>query len=217
MKKTHEVCWLCKSENKLLPITAIDQRSYRFCKNCYLISTEKKDLLSIEQEKQRYLTHQNSIEFEGYVNFLKQVITPALNYITKEMIGLDYGCGHTPTLSKILNNDGYLCEDYDPLFVNNNLDKRYDYIFCTEAFEHFHDPYKEIKQIHSLLHEEGILAFMTERWIDLDQFSSWYYLRDNTHVCFYHDKTFSYICNKFGFKQLFDDEKRVIILQKKSS
>ncbi|MBI5640317.1 MAG: class I SAM-dependent methyltransferase [Nitrospirae bacterium] len=206
-------CRLCQSKDGLLAGCSVDDRAYFACKNCYLISADKKHFLGRDKEKERYLTHQNGIQYEGYVKFLHRAIDPALEFLKKEMLGLDYGCGHVPTLSKLLAMKGFKCEDYDPFFVGHKLDKTFDFIFTTEVFEHFFYPDSEIKKIKALLKEKGLLVVMTERWRNLDQFSQWSYTRDLSHVSFFHSKTFGYICNNFGFSRIFDDDNRVIILR----
>lgn len=210
------ICRLCRSVDEPLSVKGSDARHYYFCAQCHMIYVEKVDLLDKQAERDRYLTHQNGIQFEGYINFLKRAIDPALEFINKNMTGLDYGCGPVPTLSEVLKREGYTCEDYDPFFVLNALNKKFGFIFATEVFEHFFDPFKEISRIRSLLQKNGILAIMTERWQDTEQFSKWYYARDNSHVCFYHARTFAYICKTFGFEKLYDDDQRVIILKKTS-
>lgn len=213
MKNSKNICRLCKSADKLLPVTGVDKRSYYLCETCHLINVARDDLLDKQDEKARYLTHQNGIQYEGYVNFLRRAINPALKFLKKDMLGLDYGCGPVPTLSQLLKMEGYQCEDYDPFFVEHDLNKKFDFIFSTEAFEHFFYPEEEIKKIQSLLCKDGILVVMTDRWRDLYHFSSWYYANDNSHVCFYHSKTFEFICTEFGFEKVFDDGERVVVLR----
>ncbi|MEA2081162.1 MAG: class I SAM-dependent methyltransferase [Elusimicrobiota bacterium] len=207
-------CRLCGEEDKLLPVEGIDGRSYFFCEKCSLISADKKHFLDGQSEKARYLTHRNGIQFEGYVKFLRRAVDPAVKFIKKGETGLDYGCGPVPTLSVILKKEGYSCDDYDPFFVKNKPDRKFDFIFSTEVFEHFFNPGGEIRKIRSLLGDGGTLVVMTERWKDREHFAKWYYARDNSHVCFYHSRTFSYICGEFGFEKLFDDGQRVVILKK---
>jgi SAM-dependent methyltransferase len=168
----------------------------------------------LEQEKNRYLTHINGIDQPGYVKFLNRAIEPSLNFLTKEMIGLDFGCGYAPTLSKILKSHDIKCEDYDPIFFKTNLKNSYDFIFSTEVFEHFFYPNKEIKMLNALLKNGGYLIVMTERWTSLSKFNDWYYTKDPTHVSFYHNQTFRFICQQFSFDVKFDDGNRVIILKK---
>lgn len=207
-------CSLCLN-TALSTIKSNDNREYFLCNICYLISVSHDNLISGDKEKERYLTHNNGIEFKGYVNFLNLAIEPALQFIEKDMIGLDYGCGHTPTLSTLLKQQGCFCEDYDPFFVKNNLNKKYDFVFSTEVFEHFWNPKEEIETLLNLIKVNGILVVMTEKWTDIEQFNNnWHYLRDITHVVFYNKKTINFICNEFNLQLLYDDKKRVVIFRK---
>jgi hypothetical protein len=130
-------CPLCGAIKELLFVQGPDKRKYIFCATCFLIYVDKQDLLNKEDERKRYLTHNNSVDQEGYVQFLSQAIDPALKFLAKDMVGVDYGGGPGPTLSTLLLRKGYECEDYDPFFMEHDLEKKFDFIFCTEAFEHF--------------------------------------------------------------------------------
>lgn len=55
---------------------------------------------------------------------------------------------------------------------------------------------------------------MTEHWQTESHFANWYYPKDPTHVCFYNSKTFELIATTFEFNLLYNDTKRVVILQK---
>jgi len=207
-------CKLCLNRSLKKAIGA-DERDYYLCTNCNLISVSSKHFLLDKMAKERYLSHKNGIEFKGYVDFLNRAIKPALKYLTKEMVGLDYGCGHNPTLSKILESHGINCEDYDPFFVKHELNKKYDFIFSTEVFEHFFNPKSEIEKIINLLKPNGILVVMTERWDEIEKFGNWYYTRDPSHVAFYNNETFDYISRVWKLARIYDDNKRLILLRKK--
>lgn len=213
MEHPEKSCRLCGSSVGLVPLTDRGKRLHIFCPTCHLISTEKRFLPDTEKEKSRYAMHQNDLRDEGYVRFLRQAIDPSLPFLRPEMTGLDYGCGPTPTLSSLLNAAGYACEDYDPFFAPHALEKKFDYIFSTEVFEHFFHPAREIEKIRSLLNHGGLLIVMTERWNELAQFPKWHYTNDVSHVAFYHKKTFDFICDMFGFEKVFDDGLRVQIFK----
>lgn len=206
-------CRLCLN-NKMTIVSGIDSRNYYLCENCKLINVDTNDFINPNDEKKRYLSHNNGIEYAGYVNFLNRAITPALKYLNSNMVGLDYGCGYNPTLSKILSGHNIICEDYDPFFIKNEFKRKYDFIFSTEVFEHFYYPKEEIEKLINLLVNKGILIIMTERWKNLDQFKDWYYARDNSHVSFYNDATFNFIGITYGFAKIYDDKHQVIILRK---
>jgi 2-polyprenyl-3-methyl-5-hydroxy-6-metoxy-1,4-benzoquinol methylase len=43
---------------------------------------------------------------------------------------------YAPVISELLKRNGYRCENYDPIFFMKELNKKYDFIFSTEVFEH---------------------------------------------------------------------------------
>ncbi|MDQ3395356.1 MAG: class I SAM-dependent methyltransferase, partial [Bacteroidota bacterium] len=170
--------------------------------------------LDKETETSRYGHHHNGIDQPGYITFLNRAIEPTLPLLNTAMKGLDYGCGPSPTLSKILLQKGFTCFDFDPLFRFEHPLKSYDFIFATECIEHFFNPSADIRKIVSLLKPNGTLTIMTERWETLDQFKTWYYKNDPTHVSFFHTITFAYISNILGLEKLYQDNNRVIIFKK---
>jgi len=175
---------------------------------------ERESLPDWESEKEHYQTHQNGPEHPGYVQFLNQAITPALPFLKKDMRGIDYGCGPGPTLSILLEKEGLHCENYDPFFFPTIPSQPVDFIFSTETVEHFFYPGRELAKIRDLLKPGGILTMMTETWQNRDEFQSWYYAKDFTHVSFYHAKTIDMICAKFGFILLTRENPRVCVMRK---
>lgn len=191
-----------------------EQRKYQLCPHCQLIFMERQFLPDSATERKRYQAHQNGPQDAGYVKFLNQAITPALPYLNTLMRGLDYGCGPTTTLSGLLKTHGLHCANYDPYFFPALPESKYDFIFATEVLEHFFNPGQELPRIQGLLKPGGILTIMTEQWDCVEKFSGWSYARDNTHVCFYHEKTMEYICTQYGFEKLGPKSTRVSVLKK---
>ena len=210
-------CPLCSVSGRKTRVRGADGRRYYLCGCCSLIFVDPGDFLSPEEEKGHYETHENSIENAGYVRFLKRLVDPMLEYLERGMRGLDYGCGHGPTLSLLLRRQGIDCEDYDPFFADGPLHPPYDLVLSTECFEHFHRPAEEVERMRSLLKPGGLLGIMTERWRTLDGFARWYYTRDPTHVSFYHVESLNFICRRFGCTNLWMDESRVAILRRNTS
>ena len=130
------------------------------------------------------------------------------------MRGLDYGCGPVPVLSKILIKKGLACENYDPLFGPSFPEGTFDFIFCTEVFEHFHYVRSEIDRLSRLLKSNGLLTVMTWLHNGSEDFEKWSYIRDRTHVIFFNLDTFGYICREWKFVPLWHDHDRVIVLRK---
>ena len=207
-------CPLCLVAGQTTPLRGADHRRYYLCGNCSLIFADPQHHLSLAQQKTFYLNHENSIDNPGYVDFLDRIVQPMLSRLDRGMRGLDYGCGPGPTLSPLLQRHGIVCEIYDPLFADLPLQPPYDFIFATECFEHFQRPAVEIRRLSSLLKPGGLLGLMTERWTTPERFADWYYTRDPTHVCFYHARTFDFICHRFGFSPVWMDHNRVAILRR---
>lgn len=205
-------CPLCFSDECIEQKTI--GKSYWRCDRCFLIYVDAAFLPTAASARDRYLHHQNSSGDKGYVAFLNKAIIAAQPYLSEGMRGLDYGCGPSPILSKLLEKMDVHCENYDPLFFPDLPKAPFDFIFATECFEHFHHPADDIARISSLLKPDGILTVMTDQWTHVPQFDQWYYLRDFTHVSFYHEKTFAYISSTFGYEVLSNDGKRVVVLRK---
>ncbi|MEX0771568.1 MAG: class I SAM-dependent methyltransferase [Balneolales bacterium] len=206
-------CPLCQWHENLDRIKGLDERAYYHCPNCSLIFSGPSFQLSEKDEQARYEEHNNGIQYPGYVRFINQAIEPALPYLNSKMKGLDYGCGPGPALSILLGRQGISCEDYDPYFFPRELNSTYDFIFATECFEHFNHPDREIKRLKKLLKPGGILTIMTIQWSKLEDFSTWHYSKDPTHVSFFHQETFRFICNQYGFEEIPCKNNRVIILR----
>jgi hypothetical protein len=207
-------CILCESKNVKLLELAGDKRKYFSCQSCYLIFVDPSHHISVEQEKARYELHENSATDLGYVKFLSQVIQPSLSFLTSNMIGLDYGCGPNPTLSGLLSQHQLTCYNYDPLFGFNHPLQAYDFLFATECVEHFRYPKDDFFKMDSLLKPKGFLSIMTDHWQSLDQFATWYYKRDITHVSFYHQRTFAFIRAQAGYELKYTDNQRIVVMQK---
>lgn len=213
MHSSH-LCPLCKSNNTIFLPNQFKERIFYKCQDCSLISSHFKDLPDQAKEKSRYLQHGNSEENKGYIHFLEQIIEPLRTYLTNDASGLDYGCGPTPVLAGMMHNKGYHCDVYDPFFYPKIPVNNYDFITATECFEHFHDPSRDLEKITALIKPGGVLAVMTETWQAIDTFHKWSYIRDFTHVCFYHECTMHWIAQRYGLKLINNDGKRVFIFAK---
>jgi hypothetical protein len=179
-----------------------------------MLHCDRSELPDMTQERVRYNEHINEYENFGYVEFLDRVLEPTLPYLRKNDIGLDFGCGPVPVLASLIRQHGFECDHYDPLFFPDVPGRNYHFIFSTEVIEHFHHPKTSFFDLTALLKGGGILALMTECWTDLRKFPNWYYVRDETHVSIYHEKTLDYIAVKYGMEIVDRPEKRVIIMRK---
>lgn len=168
-----------------------------------------------EEEKLRYLAHNNDINDPRYKVFTSPITSCILENFSPHQQGLDFGCGTGPVISKVLRDAGYQIFQYDPYFANypENLMRTYDYIAACEVTEHFYAPHKEFKMLSGLLAPGGILAIMTLLYHDDLNFTTWYYRKDPTHVFIYRKETFDYISKAFGFSE-YAIHNRLIILKK---
>lgn len=190
------ICPLCSNKN-YDHYHQDKQRNYWQCSDCSLVFVKSNEYISEGEEKAIYDTHQNNANDGGYRKFLCKLTVPLVEKLSKGMKGLDFGCGPGPTLSVMLEEQGFSVENYDIFYANEPkmFKQKYDFITCTEVIEHLHHPDKEITQLTEILKPKGILGIMTKRVINKERFKTWHYKNDSTHVCFYSDKTFEYIAD----------------------
>ncbi|WP_026038762.1 methyltransferase domain-containing protein [Myroides injenensis] len=190
-------CTLCQT----LLHTKIDN-DYYHCPTCNAYLKDEMLYFSKEKEKQHYEFHNNDVNDIGYQRFTSPITNHILKTCTTEMLGLDYGCGKGPVITKQLLDKNYQVNLYD-LYFHPSLDYlnyQYDYIFSSEVFEHFYQPYEEIKKLTNLLITGGRLLVMTHLYQNQQHFDKWYYRKDQTHVFIYTPKTVRYIAKHFGYK-----------------
>ncbi|WP_221621247.1 class I SAM-dependent methyltransferase [Breznakibacter xylanolyticus] len=209
------VCPLCQYAGDAVRVSGPDTRHYYECSRCRLIFVLPGEYPDADREKQRYLAHQNTETNRGYVQFLEQAIDPALPFLRAGDHGLDYGCGPHPTLSGLMGERGWMCDNYDPFFYPELPAVSYDYIFATECIEHFFFPHRDFGQMLQWLKPGGILTLLTGMWQSHAQFATWSYARDFTHVCFYHPQTMRHLAESLHLTMLYNDERRVCVLKKK--
>lgn len=179
-------------------------RLYNRCTSCASVFLDIRDLPPPQDEKQRYDLHENTLHNKGYVDFLSPLIKAIIEKETVSKVGLDYGSGPNPVLSKILESKGYSVFQYDTFYSKEekNLELEYDFIICCEVIEHFHKPAEEFKVLKSLLKENGRVYCKTSLLDKTIDFNNWSYKNDFTHSFFYTRNSLSYIKDFFGFKDL---------------
>ncbi|MBK9256782.1 MAG: class I SAM-dependent methyltransferase [Saprospiraceae bacterium] len=199
-------CPLCQSDS--LPFA--DGR-YFICQQCEGIFLPTEHYLTPEKEKARYETHQNDVNDMRYQNFVSPITDSILEKFSPEHIGLDFGAGTGPVISKILRDQGFNVKQYDPFFFPspNLLDETYDYIACCEVMEHFFYPAVEFERLKKMLNPGGILFCKTSIYDESINFRKWYYRNDPTHVIIYQNKTLEWIKNKFLFSNLIIKDKHI--------
>jgi len=180
------------------------QKKYFSCKNCKLIYLDSHLRLSFEEEKNRYLLHDNNIHDEGYKNFVLDIVNFIKNNRSKISQGLDYGSGVNSIISALLKQENFNIQEYDPFFIYNDnlLKSQYDYIVCCEVIEHFYNPRHEFQKLKNLLNKKSPLVLKTDLHNPNLNFENWYYRLDPTHVVFYSHESLLWIKEHYQFDQL---------------
>lgn len=171
--------------------------------------------MSESDEKKHYEFHNNDVNDKGYQQFASPIVKIVLNDFTPKHSGLDFGAGTNSVIVKLLKDKKYNIVEYDPFFSNHPevLEKQYDYITCCEVIEHFHHPFEEFKKLFQLLKLGGKLICMTDFFSETQNFDTWYYKNDHSHVFFYHPKTMEWITKNIGFSS-YTIEGRVTVFER---
>ncbi len=199
MENTQLPCPLCESPGTLLH--SQHERVYYRCSGCFSAFLHPSQRLSLSDEKRRYELHNNDVEDPRYQKFVSPLVELAAGRYGKQHIGLDFGSGQGPVITKLLRERGYDIHPYDPFFQDNIevLDRTYDYIICCEVIEHFYHPRKSFSLLRSLLKPAGSLFCRTSLFTDDIDFTKWYYKNDETHTFFYNPRSIEWIAAYFGF------------------
>ena len=196
------ICPLCEHSSSLFK--KIESKIFYRCITCFGIFLKPNLLPTLDEEKSRYVLHNNDVNDVAYQKFVSPITVRILHEFSQKSEGLDFGAGTGPVISKVLEEKGFSIKSYDPFFHNfpELLKKSYDYIACCEVIEHFHNPKKEFRLLHELLFPKGKLYCMTEMFTEQLVFEKWYYKNDPTHVFFYSEKTMEWIKNAFNFSEV---------------
>ena len=195
-------CALCRGAAKLFLDTP--GRSYYRCGMCSAVFLDPACHVSEAEEKSRYEQHNNDVEDPGYRRFAGPMVREVRRQFGPKHQGLDFGAGTGPVVATLLREKGLSVALYDPFFWNDPglLEKRYDYIVCSEVIEHFKAPAREFGLLRSLVRPGGALFCQTELYSEKTDFRAWYYRNDCTHIFFYHADTLAWIRAHFRFSSL---------------
>ncbi len=200
----HRMCPLCRSA-QTKRFLQDDTREYRRCPDCALTFVPAAFHLSSEDEYARYQTHQNNPNDVKYRAFLNRLVRHLVSELPPAAKGLDYGSGPGPTLSVMLEEQGFAMRNYDPYFTSDPsvFRETYDFITCTETIEHFTYPGHEFETFQRLLRSDGRLGVMTQILENDAMFPGWWYRNDPTHICFYRPETMQWIATRFNWQLTF--------------
>ncbi|MFN3312342.1 MAG: class I SAM-dependent methyltransferase [Hyphomonas sp.] len=196
----------------------IGAREYWRCAVCAARFMEPAARLEASAENAHYQLHENDIHDPAYRRFLSKLAEPLLAVLPPGAEGLDYGCGPGPALGAMLAEAGHEIAYYDPFFAPGTeaLARDYDFVFCSEVAEHFHNPAGEFRRLRGLVRPGGWLGVMTCFQTDDARFAAWHYPKDPTHVVFYREATLRWLADAEGWTCTFPC-KDVAILRKPSA
>lgn len=194
---------------------------YHLCPHCELITKDPTFYPSEEEAIREYSLHENSSEDPRYVAYFSSFIEEAvLPFAPKGRAALDFGSGPSPVLATLLEDSyGYHADCYDLFFSPEKVytDKEYDLITCTEVIEHITDPASVFRLFASLLAPRGVISVMTLlHHNDDEQFLSWHYIREKSHISFYSLRTLTHLASLSGLSLLYSDRIRYACFGKKA-
>ncbi|NNN04663.1 MAG: class I SAM-dependent methyltransferase [Elusimicrobia bacterium] len=193
-------CPLCGESSRLF--LRDGGRDYRRCARCALTFVPAAQHAEPERERARYAEHRNGPGDAGYRAFLDRLLAPLAARLPAGAQGLDYGCGPGPAASVMLRERGFSARDYDPFFAPDPaaLTRTYDFIVCTEVFEHLRRPAEDLARLDGLLRPGAVLGVMTGVLENDADFAGWWYRADFTHIAFYRPQTLAWIARRFGWR-----------------
>ena len=209
-------CHICNRSTELFKDEKTDI-TYHHCKPCEYIFKSPTCYQSIEEQKERYDLHENDEEDAEYRAYFQRFLDFVLPLVGKPETALDFGCGRSRLLAKILEENGMECDAYDPLYhpdIPSNS-KKYELLVTTEVFEHLHQPREVFEILLERLKEGGYLAIQTQfHPNNAEAFKKWYYHQDPTHIVFFRPQTFRVLCEKYGCEFVGYNGVNMLVLRK---
>lgn len=194
-------CPLCSSPETISFHTDAT-REYLHCQSCDLVFAHPDGHLSSEEEFNRYELHQNDLKDPGYRAFLKKMSDPMLQRLHSNSRGLDFGSGPGPLLQLMFEEQGHNISLYDPFYAPDQtvFNDSYDFITATEVVEHLHNPIRDLDRLWGCLQPKGFLGIMTSLHNSEQDFMSWHYIKDPTHVIFFSKQTMTWLAKRWRAK-----------------
>ena len=173
-----EPCTVCGSERTSFFHESRDKLGHRefiHCAACDAVFVPRRMHLGFPAQRERYLIHENDPFDQGYRDFLDRLLAELAPLLTPGSRGLDYGAGPGPALAMMMRERGFRMSIYDPIFHPDEgaLDGPYDFVTCTETFEHLCSPTGDLDRIDALLEPGGWLGVMTGMPDDWSAFPEW--------------------------------------------
>jgi SAM-dependent methyltransferase len=151
-----------------------------------------------EQEQQRYALHHNSPDDRRYHDYLSSIADDVLRFAGGPCAVLDFGGGKDAVLAAIMRARGMDAAAHDPLYGLVAAESRqFDIVVACEVLEHLRDPRRDMEFIARHVKPHGFVYART-RLYDGADFSSWWYAKDPTHICFFCGKTMEKVAEILG-------------------
>ncbi len=194
-------CPCCKETT--IPLR-LDNGTHHRCPACGFIRKDPSLFLSPDAERARYDLHRNA-PGDGYDRVLETFLANAVGPFAAVGDALDFGCGKSGRLLELLRRHGFSATGYDPFYAPDStvLERSYGLVTATEVVEHFRTPEASWRLLCGRVAEGGTLAVST-RMIPAD-FEHWWYRRDETHLCFYTERSLAAIAGRFGLRVVSTD------------
>jgi len=210
-------CKICKSKTTILKDEKTS-KNYHKCSTCKYIFLDEEFYIDEAHEKSHYDKHHNNLESLGYVKMFEDLVDEFVKPLHVEIkTALDFGCGEGEVLPIVLERESITCDRYDLFYFPKKIyeSKKYDLICSTEVFEHLVNPLEMLKKLLLHVEDNGYLLLMTAFHPDDDEkFLKWWYIRDITHIGFFHLSTFEYLAKELNIQIIKHNSKNIIMLKK---
>ncbi len=190
---------------------------YDVCVSCGYTYKRPIYHLDATREKMNYDKHENTMDNEGYVAMFERFLEESVFPYIRSGRALDFGSGPGPVLYELLGRHGFINYHYDPYYHKNPdiYNRSFDLITSTEVFEHLFEPKKVFNQLYYLLEDGAILAVMTSLRPKSDEdFLTWWYRRDPTHIGFFTLKAFEALVRPYRMKMIYTNRTNHFVFRK---
>jgi len=212
-------CPLCGNPAPRPPFADPKGREYSRCPRCGLFFLLARHRPSPEEERKRYLLHDNSPSDAEYLAYLGRIVDTAVSpFVPRGSSILDIGSGRHDVLAGLLRERGYPARGYDPLFSPNQPPTGMVFSAATliEVIEHVGYPRQLMADVMRYLgaRRGGLLIVKTLFAPEgEDAFLSWWYRQDITHILFYPRETLTALAEGFGFRLLWSDNESIAVFR----
>lgn len=190
---------------------------YYRCDTCGFVFLARRHIIAKSKEKARYLLHKNDPSDSGYLDFLHSFLAKAfIPYAKPGGRVLDFGSGPSPVLAEILRDKGFQCDRYDPIFARTRSWRKrcYGAILLHEVAEHIRNPGTVFSALAERIDPGGVIAIRSRFLPSMDDFPTWWYRMDSTHVSFFTPDCLIRFFGGKGFSLLVLADPDTIVLRK---